>query len=806
MRFLKAGSSLIHSEDSVLGTPLSDLYPRGPQHIPDGLSRPNSHYRHQARVAVGALIFFFLAYFGLASWFLQTSVRSFQAVSTGNATHEFPLLFAGVTCGLLSIFMLKGLFVVRHGAESSRTEVTAGTQPALFAFLHRLADEAGAPRPHRVFLSADVNAAVFYDISLLNLLVPSRKNLVIGLPLVNVLTLSELKAVLAHEFGHFAQRSMAVGSWVYIAKQVAMALVARRDWLDQLLNVISRLDLRIAWIGWGLKLVVWSVRSLLDSLLSLVVLAQRALNRQMEFQADLVAVALTGSDELIHALHKLTAADEAWDRTSRFLAGQLRQGQLPKDFFGVHTLISSRLGQIKDDSWWGKVPPGGAEPPAQRRLFKQGFAQPPQMWATHPASSDREENAKSIYVDAPHDPRSAWELFAQQDELQAEMRRLLVGEDKDPRLLDAAEAASEVELHFSSLRLDARYRGAYLQRELTRHARHVTELFGSVEDGHGDIYPESLSRDLKRLRELEEELSALEALRSAAYDATGRRLVHRGHEIKRRDLPAAIEEVQAELETNRELLREHDRRCRAAGLVAAEKIGRGWPEHLRGLVTLLHYAEHARADLADVSGLLGNVVAVITADGRVSGRELDRLVVACNQLYAVLHRIHDEATQVEPDPNVLGQLGIDSWSEAIGELRLPPATKENINDWMEAQSSWVNSALAALNLLVGTALEQILIAEAGVEAMVRQEATVDSAPGTSVVRGNYALLLEGSERPRQRKLGWWDRFQTADGLVPDLARTTVALCIVGSVIWAGASLDFASTNPGVDVYAVGSSS
>ncbi|MEC9452088.1 MAG: M48 family metallopeptidase, partial [Cyanobacteriota bacterium] len=382
---------------------------------------------------MGTLLLFFLAYLGLACWFVQTSIRALLAFFEGSSDHQMPLLFAGVSCGLLSIFMLKGLFFVSHGGESSNTEVTAETQPMLLAFLHRLADEVGAPRPHRVFLSPDINAAVFYDISLLNLLLPMRKNLVIGLPLVNVLTLSELKAVLAHEFGHFAQRSMAVGSWVYIAQQVAMALVHRRDWLDELISGISRMDLRLAWIGWVLKLVVWSVRSLLDSLLSLVVLAQRALSRQMEFQADLVAVALTGSDELIHALHKLTAADEAWGSTARFLAGQLRREQLPKDVFGVHTLVRSKLGQIKADAWWGEIPPKGDEAPAQRRLFKQGFAQPPQMWATHPASADREENAKNLYLESPHDPRSAWQLFRDLDELQNKMRRLLADDAKVPR-------------------------------------------------------------------------------------------------------------------------------------------------------------------------------------------------------------------------------------------------------------------------------------------------------------------------------------------------------------------------------------
>jgi len=87
---------------------------------------------------------------------------------------------------------------------------------------------------------------VFYDLSIKNLIFPSRKNLEIGLGLVNILNLSELKAVLAHEFGHFAQRSMAVGNWVYIAQQIAAYIIAQRDILDRFLRQLSFMDLRVA--------------------------------------------------------------------------------------------------------------------------------------------------------------------------------------------------------------------------------------------------------------------------------------------------------------------------------------------------------------------------------------------------------------------------------------------------------------------------------------------------------------------------------------------------------------------------------
>src|SRR5690606_33810389 len=119
---------------------------------------------------------------------------------------------------------------VRRGKHGDHlVEVTANQHPKLFEFLHRVADEARAPRPYRVYLSPQVNAGVFYDLSLVNLLLPSKKNIEIGLGLVNVLTLGELKAVLAHEFGHFAQRTMMVGRWVYIGQQIAGHIVVKRD-------------------------------------------------------------------------------------------------------------------------------------------------------------------------------------------------------------------------------------------------------------------------------------------------------------------------------------------------------------------------------------------------------------------------------------------------------------------------------------------------------------------------------------------------------------------------------------------------
>src|SRR5262245_10970486 len=244
---------------------MDQAYPTGPAAVPENLTQPTSSYRTHAWLAMGGLLLFVISYFALAGWFSWTAWRLIGGAFRGGAHDSLGGVLIGGACAFLAIFMWKALFFVRHRYEIDDIEIKASEQPRLFAFLNRLADEAKAPRPHRVFLSPRVNAAVSYDLSILNLFIPSKKNLEIGLGLVNAVTLGEMKAVLAHEFGHFAQRSMAVGRWVYIAQQIAGGIIARRDALDSFLQGLSRDDIRIAWVGWLLSLIVWSIRSVMET-------------------------------------------------------------------------------------------------------------------------------------------------------------------------------------------------------------------------------------------------------------------------------------------------------------------------------------------------------------------------------------------------------------------------------------------------------------------------------------------------------------------------------------------------------------
>lgn len=68
---------------------------------------------------------------------------------------------------MLFAFLLKGFFKRRRMNRANLIEIQASDQPELFAFIEQLCTDTGAPRPKRVYLSPDVNAAVFYDSSFL---------------------------------------------------------------------------------------------------------------------------------------------------------------------------------------------------------------------------------------------------------------------------------------------------------------------------------------------------------------------------------------------------------------------------------------------------------------------------------------------------------------------------------------------------------------------------------------------------------------------------------------------------------------
>src|SRR5262249_20799137 len=92
--------------------------------------------------------------------------------------------------------------------------------PALFAELQTIAGALGEPLPSEGYLVGDPNAWVADRGGRLRF--GTRRIMGIGLPLLGALNVSEFRAVLAHEFGHYYGGDTNLGPWL---RRTQMAMV-----------------------------------------------------------------------------------------------------------------------------------------------------------------------------------------------------------------------------------------------------------------------------------------------------------------------------------------------------------------------------------------------------------------------------------------------------------------------------------------------------------------------------------------------------------------------------------------------------
>jgi Zn-dependent protease with chaperone function len=513
-------------------TPVALVYPPSPVDISPNLTAPSRRYRSQVIVVLASLFLFLVLYLAMIA----------GAVCFFYEALFFPIFFwkglALLGSGLLLFFLLRGLLRRSQPDSDLLVEIRETDEPALFAFLHRLCDELKAPFPHRVYLSPDVNAAVFARTSILRLILPTRRNLLIGLGLVNALNLTEFKAVLAHEFGHFSQKSSRLTHYVYAANPVMADIVYRRDWLDQQVNrgwnVLLRaiaVDVRVGALLaavfmpaivplFGLVL----FRLLLESLYKGINFQNLSLLRQMEFNADLVAESVTGSDAPVHAFVRLQFAEEALAFTRDDLAGAADHGLYTRDLFYHQSRASEYLRQHLKDPQRGEPPPVPEDPNSPSQVFRPDNKDVLAMWATHPSHYDREQNLKRNYIRSSFDTRSPWVLFQEPEIVRTRVTerfyRAHFEVPADFHLTDPQDVQAVIEGERTEATYDPRYLGVYDDRfielgdlsALTAFADRETWDKAQLTEAHAALFDRELAQWLEEHRHRKSEEQTLAAI------------------------------------------------------------------------------------------------------------------------------------------------------------------------------------------------------------------------------------------------------------------------------------------------------
>ncbi|WP_051945234.1 M48 family metallopeptidase [Streptacidiphilus rugosus] len=197
--------------------------------------------------------------------------------------------------------LLRGLFIGGGnrrrpaGVRVHRTE-----QPRLWQRVDHVAAAINTVAPAEIWLVDDVQAAVSQSSWLLGL-IPGRRRMLLGLPLLTGLTTAELDAVIAHELGHYGHGDTRLGG-----------IVARnRAGLQQVLARYSAEE-----GGWG----QW-IGSLFRRYARFCLLRSQASARRQELAADAAAARVAGREATISALRALAPLDEAHQRFGRDYAG-----------------------------------------------------------------------------------------------------------------------------------------------------------------------------------------------------------------------------------------------------------------------------------------------------------------------------------------------------------------------------------------------------------------------------------------------------------------------------------------------------
>ncbi|RYF93209.1 MAG: hypothetical protein EOO02_24420, partial [Chitinophagaceae bacterium] len=299
--------------------------------------------------------------------------------------------------------------------SSDHIEITETEQPELFAFIRQLSTDTQTAFPKKIFLSPDVNAAVFYNSSFWSMFLPVKKNLLIGMGLVNVLTVSELKAVIAHEFGHFSQKSMKLGSFVYNVNKVIFNMLYHNDSYTATLGAWANIHYMFALFAGITVKIVQGIQWVLGRMYGVINVQNFGLSREMEFHADAVAASTSGSASLVSALQRLDLANSSYHsvlaRYDEWL-GQKMVGQNLYDdqntmmlHFAEKYKLEIRDGIVQvNDSFLSTTTPG-------RINYKD-------QWASHPATSDRTARLIGLNINAEQNNTSAWVLFRDKENLQ----------------------------------------------------------------------------------------------------------------------------------------------------------------------------------------------------------------------------------------------------------------------------------------------------------------------------------------------------------------------------------------------------
>ncbi len=370
-------------------------------------------FKKKSKSAIVAITIFVVVYILL---FLFTLLVTIACVVGGIALIIAKPMFLTLMLGVGAIgtgvfilpFIIKFLFKKHITDRSHLTEITRSEEPELFKMIDEIVKETGTDFPKKTYLSYDVNASVFYDSSFWSMFLPIKKNLTIGVGLVNTSTKQELKAILSHEFGHFSQRSMKVGSYVYNVNKIIFNLVnddeSYRNSIESWANMSGYFSIFAAISLFITQKIQW----VLTKMYSFVNIRHMALSREMEFHADEVAAHIAGSLALEESLLRIELASSSYNNVLSFYDHKISKNQSSKNIYKEQFFVMNFFAQLNELEIKHNLPNVKL---SESGLFNKSKLVIENQWASHPSHEERIAKLRALNITKETDHGPARNLF-----------------------------------------------------------------------------------------------------------------------------------------------------------------------------------------------------------------------------------------------------------------------------------------------------------------------------------------------------------------------------------------------------------
>lgn len=238
----------------------------------------------------------------------------------------------------------------------------ASAHPRLFEEIHQVAAALNEPVPEEVYLIGAVNAWVADRGGIVGF--GSRRVMAIGLPLFSILSVSEFRGVLAHEFAHYYGGDTKLGPFVYRTQSA----VART------LQNTARFGAGMS-LPWLFRLAQRGVARLLNWYFLLLLRVINFVSRKAEFRADELACIIAGNQAVAAGLRKIHSAGWAWysywtNEVSPLATG----GHIPPiaagfaQFLAAPTVAPQIEQYLEKELVGGESDPYDSHPPLRQRL------------------------------------------------------------------------------------------------------------------------------------------------------------------------------------------------------------------------------------------------------------------------------------------------------------------------------------------------------------------------------------------------------------------------------------------------------